>query len=170
MKFLRFSGSGSARACVCLIVVTGALSSGCATTARTAHAEQVQDLRRENDRLEAELTELREQKLQVERGVCEKAAPQTAEKLPRPEADSDLPDLPVVKMEPGKDSSEEVEGPVVSLRPAALPEEEKELPSDVRPVLKVSGQHEAWVYHRRVTGPEPDGEVDLSTQSIPTSE
>lgn len=148
-----------------LIILLLPAAVACGRGQQGARAPQLEELRAENDRLEAELTELREQKLTAERGVCSEQEVVAPAPEPKVVQGEELPDLPVIKLEPGNVSEEE--GPVVSLRPAADPDD-ADIPSDVRPVLKVRGQHEAWVYHRRVETSESS--VGPAPTPIPSSD
>jgi hypothetical protein len=139
--FLSLSGSSSALF-------------GCGATAQNSlESQMIADLESENARLQTEVTTLQEQKLEAERSACQKRPDRKPEKSPQ-EAPPERPELPVVRMVP-QDKNEE--GPsqsagndktLVSIRPSSFSEEEEGVPPGTRPVLKVRGEHEAWVYHR----------------------
>jgi hypothetical protein len=146
---------------LCLAFATSACGAGAQST--SVH-KKMDELRSENARLEAQLTELSEQKLQAERNGCAEPAakPQKVTSLPAETEETSL--LPVVKMGP-EDLAQGDEGPVTSVRPAQPVEEEDDIPVGMRPVLKVRGQHEAWVYHRPVS----DSDSETSPGAAPPS-
>ncbi len=129
-------------------------SSACAGLASAkAGDDRMSELRAENDRLEAELLELRESYLSKQRHQGCPAIPSQGEgetpteSVPEPDGE-----LPVVKLAPeplegGDDPVERDFNASVRL----FHEDERSGESqETRPVLKVRGQSEAWVYHRRL--------------------
>jgi hypothetical protein len=119
----------------------------------------VADLQSENARLQTEITTLLEQKLAAERHACLDRPAQTSAGRAKDEA----PDVPVVRMAPVDEDAESTSGEgeqKLSIRPAEPVEAEEEpmtTPPGTRPVLKVRGQHEAWVYHRPLDETEKAG-------------
>lgn len=140
--------------------------SGCGAGVSASWQKKVDELRTENARLEAQLTEASEGKLQAERNACITPAVEPKEVVEAPSADDEVPQLPVVKLGPEESALEE--GPLISVRPAAPSEDDEEIPQGVRPVLKVRGQHEAWVYHRPVSASEPS--LDTAPPSTSSSD
>lgn len=144
-------------------------SSACARGVPAAEAPELElsHLREENARLEREIATLREASrtdLSSDPKNCgdarqtrgevsrEEGEPDTAEKASREHAAATgRPDLPVVKLSPEGLAKE---GIAIS---DASAWEETEPPSGTRPVLKVTGGHEARVYHRPLDRDELEG-------------
>ena len=144
-------------------------SSACARGVPTAEAPEMElsQLREENARLEREIATLREASrthLSSDPDNCgdaratpsevprEESEPDTTEEASRePAATTGHPDLPVVKLSPEGLAKE---GIAIS---DASAWEETEPPSGTRPVLKVTGGHEARVYHRPLNRDELEG-------------
>jgi hypothetical protein len=128
------------------------LLGGCASRQGTAFDRQMLlELEEKNVRLEAEVTRLREETLKAEeRGKCSAAQAAKSEGDSEPRLQAPPPHLPEVRMTPSASSNELPAGAAV-IRPAADLPEEEEVDPNTRPVLKVRGQHEAWVYHRPLT-------------------
>lgn len=149
-------GSGKFRKLLILLSAGGCVL-GCASSQGTAFDRQLLlELEEQNTRLEAEVTRLREEKLSADReSDC------SADKDPQPTAhlDGGRENLPVVEMMPMK-SEEELESGEVLIRPAVPLPEEQPVDEHTRPVLKVHGQHEAWVYHRPVTAEDRAAKTD----------
>lgn len=150
-------GAGKLLKILILFTIASSLL-GCASTQGTAFDRQLLlELEEKNTRLEAEVTRLREEKL--------RAAPETdCSADDDPSATDAAPDerplnLPVVEMNP-TDSVEELEPRTAMIRPAEPPPEEEPLDGDTRPVLKVHGRHEAWVYHRPATEEDRQAKTD----------
>lgn len=135
-------------------------------------------LRDENSRLTRELAEQRQRAM--DRAPCEALPSEPAQPSPKsgeptesraalvPPLADDLaaasaepvsvrPSLPIVKLTPHSVEVQGADG--ISIRESA-PSEEARGPEGTRPVLKVQGKHEAWVFHR----PLEDDEA-LSTAS-----
>lgn len=145
---------------LCLFLVAGA-HLGCASGQATAFDRQLLvELEEKNTRLEAEVTRLREEKLRGDRkSACgTRAATESAAESKAPEA------LPVVEMSPEAPLQELASGQVM-IRPAEAVPEEEPIDDDTRPVLKVRGKHEAWVYHRAVTAEDRKAKTDLAIDS-----
>lgn len=136
------------------IVLLGAAQVGCGTLrSRGTEDSLMETLRAENERLEAELLELREESLGEERRAgCSKPAPVPSEEslgLSEMAPDEELSRV-VLAPEP-ENEAEETEERDFSASVRLFPEDELAGDSEhTRPVLKVRGQHEAWVYHRPV--------------------
>lgn len=125
--------------------------------------DQLIELQEENVRLEAQITRLREENLRAGKGASchEGPRPAGAPADTEPGAMEPPADLPVVRMGPDEaaptDRAVSPEGGSASVRPAApVDEAEPEPQPGTRPVLKVRGQHEAWVYHRPVVADEEE--------------
>lgn len=130
---------------------------GCATPLRAKSvADSEHDLALENERLEAQVTELQEQLLKADRvHSCFNKKQAEALKAENKDLQAQIErarrdaKLPTVSLQPEVDSEEETpevaEAPSVSLFPA---DERSGESASTRPVLKVRGEHEAWVYHR----------------------
>lgn len=134
-------------------ISSGLLGCGAASQ-RRLESQMIADLETENARLQTEVTTLQEQKLEAERSACLKRPDREPESSPRA-VPAPRPTLPVVRMAPEDQAEErpvgESDEAVVSIRPASPEDQEEEAaPSGTRPVLKVRGQHEAWVYHRPI--------------------
>jgi len=141
---------------------------GCASGQRASETERkLSHLQAENQRLSRELGSLRE-RLSVQKPEPTLCSASTTPRYrdpdppttPSPAGRNDAPTdvlkgrlLPIVKLSP---QATEHRADGISIRESE-PEPEADEPAGTRPVLKVHGQHEAWVYHRTVEGPEPTG-------------
>ena len=130
------------------------LLGGCASGQATAFDRQVLlELEEKNVRLEAEVTRLREETLSAESrtGCSPSRSAETKKEVRAVPAMQGAPaSLPEVRMTPSPSAGELPVGAAV-IRPAADVPEEEEVDPNTRPVLKVRGEHEAWVYHRPLT-------------------
>lgn len=143
-----------------LFLLSGA-STGCAGSQATAFDRQLLlELEEKNVRLEAEVTRLREEKLRGDRkSAC------SAEASTDKTSNSEGPEaLPVVEMSSEAPLQELTPGEVM-IRPAEPLPEEEPIDDDTRPVLKVRGKHEAWVYHRAVTAEDRKAKTDPAIDS-----
>lgn len=131
---------------------------GCASSRGTVlDRDLLLELEEQNARLEAEVTRLREEKLRsVRKADC---SAQSEGAMGDREQDAAPKDLPVVQLEPAIGADELESGDAI-VRPAKPIEEEEPVDEDTRPVLKVRGQHEAWVYHRPVTAEDRKAKTD----------
>ena len=127
---------------------------GCASGQSTAFDRQMLlELEEKNVRLEAEVTRLREETLSAEsRTSCAPSkSTETQEGVRTGSGGQGAPaSVPEVRMTPSPSAGELPVGAAV-IRPAADVPEEEEADPNTRPVLKVRGDHEAWVYHRPLT-------------------
>lgn len=143
------------------LLFLGGSTLGCASSQATAFDRQLLvELEEKNVRLEAEVTRLREEKLHGDRkSDCLAGDGQEAT------SESDGPEpLPVVEMSPPAPEEELAAGDAM-IRPAEPPAEEEPIDDDTRPVLKVRGKHEAWVYHRAVTAEDRKAKTDPASES-----
>jgi len=127
-----------------------------------AESAELQRLRTDNARLERELTEIRENALVDEEKSACRPVSSGEEKVK-------APPLPVVQLRPEEDPQEqegEVSFEVKSSPgvPFAPPEEHS---AATRPVLKVRGEHEAWVYHRPLESKERTASVPKKKSTAP---
>lgn len=135
-----------------------ALLSGCATGRGSGlDRDPLLELEEQNARLEAEVTRLRDEKLRLARTAD--CSAQSSEAAGRAAGEEVSSSLPVVQMEPAS-SPDELESGEAIVRPAEPVEEEEPIDEDTRPVLKVRGQHEAWVYHRPITAEDRKAKTD----------
>lgn len=139
----------------------------CASSQGTAFDRQLLvESEEKNARLEAEVTRLREEKLRGEPKSDCLAKSRAATTL---SSDDSPENLPVVEMNP-PEPGEELEAGAAVIRPAeSLPEEEP-VDDDTRPVLKVRGRHEAFVYHRAVTAEDREAKTGPASDSTPLPE
>ena len=125
--------------------------------------DEMIQLEEKNSRLEAELTELREAILSEKRkaqAACNDnsakhdALSETASHINKqdPEPNDMPPELAVVRLEPERtgESAEAEADPDFgqNLSSPGSPNSDEPIDESTRPVLKVHGRHEAWVYHR----------------------
>lgn len=130
---------------------------------RPPEHDQLIELEQKNARLEAEVTELQEKILLEQKSVeqrCEKSdskqpSPAQTQETLAPEASPVPPELEVVRLHPEAAEGEEPvpeEEDFSQVRSSPGEAVTNEVDDDsTRPVLKVRGAHEAWVYHRPVT-------------------
>lgn len=141
--------------------------SGCATTApSSAKGDVVAELRAENARLEEKITQLQEVDLKsarVKEGACspEKSSPSTEEAgenwdQPAQASDEHTEALPIVRLSPNSRSESEIDPHEFEPGPLAEPgvDDDTSDTGSTRPVLQVSGAHEARVYHRPIEAGE----------------
>lgn len=139
-------------------------SLGCASRTSTAFDRQLLvELEEKNARLEAEVTRLREEKLRAAREVgCPDVDEATGDGEDEPPSD-----LPLVKVDPSEEG--ELPDGAALVRPAAPVPQEDPVPEGTRPVLKVRGQHEAWVFHRPLTAEDKKAK-SVSPETQPDKE
>ena len=156
------------------IALLGAVS--CATQPSSVQmANDLSQLSSENERLRNELTALQERSIAAERPCAPSEGPEHAVAAAMAAAPSDeaqpsaessqagplrphpaKPDLPVVRLTPTGAAADAGAEQEPLLAPASEPAEDTD-DASTRPVLKVRGKHEAWVYHRPVE-PESEGQ------------
>ena len=125
--------------------------------------DEMIQLEEKNSRLEAEVTELRERILSEKRKAQVACGENSAKEDDQTETASHInkqeleptdtpPELAVVRLEPEQygESAEADADPDFgqSLSSPGSPNSEEPIDESTRPVLKVHGRHEAWVYHR----------------------
>ncbi|GEM_PF-3293282 len=166
-----FLGGTPPRKCLRKIVIIFILmgsAAGCASGPRASQrGELLGQLQEENTRLEQEVTRLREEKLRKSRvsGPCKVEKDESSPEQERSEPSA--PSLPTLVLAPeGEKGTEALPIPVATLVQAhSLSENSSQ--DDLRPVLKVRGEHEAWVYHRPLKASER--EAQPSTKSTLSS-
>jgi len=145
------------------IILISFFLSACAAGGKAAqNADLFEELRAENTRLEERLTDLREQNLRKERKSP--SCPVLAAEVPVDQA----PSLPLVKMGPEPEEEEEVEPNFSSVSASSISahsQPETPIKSNIRPVLKVRGEHEAWVYNRPLKASELGDEKTSSMRA-----